>query len=92
MIRRSIFQRVFGKRLRQQRSLPRVEHLEARRLFAADGLAVFEAAPVAEGEAADIAPDFSLVDLNPGSPTYNREVSPRDYLGGVSVWMFGYST
>ncbi|MCU0873091.1 MAG: hypothetical protein MUE50_12190 [Pirellulaceae bacterium] len=46
----------------------------------------------AEGEGANIAPDFSLVDMNPASPTYNQPVSPRDYLGSVSVWMFGYST
>jgi hypothetical protein len=72
--------------------IPRVERLESRRFLDASGFAAFDVDRLAEGESADIAPDFSIVDLNPASPTYNQAVSPRDYLGSVSVWMFGYST
>jgi len=45
----------------------------------------------AEGEG-DLVPNFALLDLNPASATYQQTVSPRDYLGSVSVWFFGYST
>ena len=37
-------------------------------------------------------PDFSLMDVNPASATFNQLVSPRDYLGKTSAWYFGYST
>ncbi|HVP39107.1 MAG TPA: hypothetical protein VMS93_07995 [Candidatus Saccharimonadales bacterium] len=37
-------------------------------------------------------PDFSLTDVNPGSASFNRPVSPRMYLGKVSGWYFGHST
>ena len=37
-------------------------------------------------------PEFALLDVNPASPTFNQPVSPRDLLGQISVWMFGYST
>ncbi len=40
----------------------------------------------------DLAPDFSLVDVNPSSPTSLEFVSPRDHLGRVSAWYFGHST
>jgi len=33
-------------------------------------------------------PDFSLLDVNETSPTYDTRVSPRDYLGRVSAWYF----
>ncbi len=36
--------------------------------------------------------DFSLIDVNPTSKTYNQLVSPRDYLGQVSAWYFGHAT
>ncbi|MEM8678941.1 MAG: hypothetical protein AAGF97_06300 [Planctomycetota bacterium] len=36
--------------------------------------------------------DFSLIDVNPTSKTYNQPVSPRDYLGQVSAWYFGHAT
>lgn len=36
--------------------------------------------------------DFQVPDVNPNSPRYNEDVSPRDYLGGVSAWYFGHST
>ena len=39
--------------------------------------------------ATGVAPDFMLADVNPASPTAATEVSPRDYLGGVSAYYFG---
>ncbi len=36
--------------------------------------------------------DFSVVDVNPNSATYNQAVSPKDYLKQVSGWYFGHST
>jgi len=39
-----------------------------------------------------VAPDFEIVDANTASATYIQTVSPRDYLGQVSVWLFGWST
>gem|GEM_PF-3123140 len=36
--------------------------------------------------------DFRLLDVNTASPTYNTEVSPRDYIGKVSGWYFGRAT
>ncbi len=41
---------------------------------------------------ADIAPDFSLTDVNKTSATYGEAVSPRDYLDHASAWYFGHST
>ena len=38
------------------------------------------------------APSFLLADVNTTSPTYDADVSPRDFLGGVSAWYFGHST
>ena len=42
--------------------------------------------------AAEMVADFSLLDTNPTSETYDQLVSPRDYLGQVSAWYFGHST
>ena len=69
-----------------------LERLEWRQLLdgGATGAAA-EVADVAEGEA-DQVPDFSLVDVNPNSATYNQNVSPRDYLGQTSAWYFGHAT
>ena len=36
--------------------------------------------------------DFALLDINPGSDTYEDAVSPRDYLGHVTGWYFGSTT
>jgi hypothetical protein len=36
--------------------------------------------------------DFSLVDVNPASPTSGRNVSPHDFDGRVSAWYFGHSS
>ena len=41
---------------------------------------------------ADAMPDFSLPDNNPNSSRFNQGVSPRDYLGDISVWYFGHAT
>ena len=60
------------------------EVLELRQLLAASGLV-----ELAEGEPLD---DFSLVDVNPTSETFNQTVSPRDYIGQTSAWYFGHST
>lgn len=38
------------------------------------------------------APDFSVLDINPGSPRHDELVSPRDYVGQISAWYFGHST
>lgn len=43
-------------------------------------------------EIGEPAPDFSLVDVNPGSVSYEERVSPRDELGQVSAWYFGHAT
>lgn len=39
-----------------------------------------------------VLPDFLLEDVNTTSQTYQQQISPRDYLGQVSVWYFGHST
>lgn len=36
--------------------------------------------------------DFSLVDVNATSATFEQQVSPRDYLEAVSGWYFGHAT
>ncbi len=36
--------------------------------------------------------EFSLEDVNPDSALFGELVSPRDYLGTVSVWYFGHAT
>ena len=40
----------------------------------------------------EVMPDFTLLDVNPGSPRFGQAVSPRDYLGQVSAWYFGHAT
>jgi hypothetical protein len=37
-------------------------------------------------------PDFEIIDVNPNTPTSQQGISPRDYLGTVSVWYFTHST
>ena len=37
-------------------------------------------------------PDFALRDVNPTSPTFDQDVSPRQYLGRISAWYFGSAT
>ena len=36
--------------------------------------------------------DFTVVDANPNSDTFEQSVSPRDYLKKVSAWYFGHTT
>ena len=67
-----------------------MEKLENRTLLHASNLFVDET--VSEGEPYEIVADFSLLDVNPTSPTFNQTVSPRDYDQGVSAWYFGRST
>lgn len=35
---------------------------------------------------------FSLVDVNETSETFNQAVSPSDYTGKTTGWYFGHST
>ena len=68
---------------------PWLESLEPRQMLHGSDLLAAEA--TAEGEDQLVA-DFSLIDVNPNSATYNQAVSPRDFLGGVSAWYFGHAT
>ncbi len=45
-----------------------------------------------EVQHADAIFDFSLIDVNTTSATFDTPVSPRDYLGKVSGWYFGHAT
>ena len=36
--------------------------------------------------------DFTLLDVNPTSQTFNTDVSPRDQQGKISAWYFGAAT
>ena len=40
----------------------------------------------------DLVPDFSLLDVNASSPTYEQEVSPRDFIQQATGWYFGHAT
>ncbi len=72
-----------------------LEQLEWRQLLDGDGLASWselsDVAELAEAEGLQV-PDFSLQDVNPASATFNRAVSPRDYVGQVSAWYFGHAS
>lgn len=72
-----------------RRRLAAVEHLEPRWMLHGADLS-FEPW-TAEGEG-NALPDFSLVDFNPNSATYEQAISPRDYLQQVSAWYFGHTT
>lgn len=50
---------------------------------------LFLMAGLSSGVWGDPVPDFSLVDVNPGSERRNSAVSPRDYLFQVSGYYFG---
>jgi hypothetical protein len=39
-----------------------------------------------------LAPNFSLLDVNPNSPSSGQTVSPRHQLQKVSAWYFGHAT
>lgn len=72
------------------------DQLWACRITPADGTDEGDAAvaKVSTGEAPPPEPmeDFSLVDHNATSATFDQVVSPRDYLEAVSGWYFGHST
>lgn len=76
-------------RTRSQRRLRGVESLEPRWLMHGQDILPYEDLP--EGENGQVMPDFSLVDVNPTSSTYNTSVSPRHYLQKVSAYYFGYA-
>ena len=59
---------------------------------ATDGTASSAPASATAGAGYDQVPDFSLIDLNTTSLTFNQAVSPRDYLQKVSGWYFGHAT
>jgi len=46
----------------------------------------------AESEGDPIAADFRLEDMNATSARFQQTVSPRDYLGKVSGWYFGFGS
>lgn len=64
------------------------ERLEARWMLHAG----VDPAPAEASLPVDAVADFSMPDVNPASSTFNRSLSPRDFLGDVTAWMFGYST
>jgi len=45
--------------------------------------------PLAVG---NVAPDFTLADVNPNSASAGKNLSPRGQLGSVSAWYFGHAT
>lgn len=48
--------------------------------------------PTPRGPIAQTAPAFALEDVNDTSRTHGDSLSPRDYVGRISVWYFGHST
>ena len=34
----------------------------------------------------------ALLDVNPTSPTFNKDIVPEDFQGQVSAWYFGHAT
>ena len=48
--------------------------------------------PAGAGPLPQTAPAFSLEDVNDTSHTHQETLSPRDYMGWISVWYFGHST
>jgi len=49
-------------------------------------------APTKPLPVSSVAPDWTLTDVNPNSPTHGQAVSPRGQLGKISAWYFGHST
>lgn len=50
---------------------------------------MMSAAPLGDGTAA---PEFTLVDVNPASPSFEQELGVSSVLERGSVWYFGHST
>ena len=65
---------------RQRTSAGRTRHL---RLESLESRYLLSGEPVA---------DFSLVDTNATSDTYEQLVSPGDFAGQISGWYFGHAT
>ena len=55
------------------------------------GIAPAESEPLGR-ESSELVPDIALEDVNPSSPFFATEVSPRRFLGQVSAWYFGHAT
>lgn len=74
-----------GVERRTARRIRGFEQLESRTLLDGSGglLPLTSGVPV---------PDFSLIDVNTTSSTYNQAVSPRDYVGTMTGWYFGHAT
>lgn len=89
--RRRQFNRVTRRRLA-------LEHVEPRILFDASQDVPCDLVCTGDETGGDttqtgqLLPGFSLVDVNSASPTANDSVSPRDYLGSVSVWYFSHAS
>ncbi len=70
--------------------------MHARLTVLASGLAVALAACGSDSGPTEsdgkLMPDFTLLDVNPSSASFDAGVSPRDFLGDVSAWYFGHST
>jgi len=45
-----------------------------------------------EPETSDLVPDIALEDVNPSSPFFGTEISPRSFLNQISAWYFGHAT
>ena len=44
------------------------------------------------GQAEPEIADFSVLDVNPTSATFNQMIGPSDFRGQVSAWYFGFAT
>ena len=80
---------------RRGRAVRRLSVLSAALAFAlvtALGCGKDEKPPLAPLPPDSKAPDFSLQDVNPASPTGGQDVSVRSKLGKVSAWYFGHAT
>ena len=73
-------------------SLRRATALLAICVIAVAGGGKDDPAPLVPMAVGTLAPDFTLTDVNPASPSYNQPVSPRSQLGKVSAWYFGHAT
>ena len=86
---------------RGTRRFPTFEQVEFRIQFDANSDDACEQVCVADGPngsnggaqnpATSSLPDFTLTDVNAGSPRTGQGVSPRDYLQQLSVWYFGHA-
>jgi len=73
-------------------SLWRASILLAICVIAVAGCGKDDPAPLVPMAIGTLAPDFTLTDVNPASPSASQPVSPRSQLGKVSAWYFGHAT